>query len=301
LSHVPASVALSQPGVGFGDTGGDGQTDLLVHSGPIPGFYETTGDEAWLTFKPYETFPAFDLGDPNTRLVDLTGDGRSDALKTQAEHFVWYQCLGEKGFAPPRYIARFHDLDQFPDVFFDDSAERVRLADMSGDGLNDIVMIHNGRIDYWPNLGYGRFGKRITMANAPQFAMDFDPRRLFLTDLNGTGCADLVYVDFDRVHYWFNQSGNRWSNRQTILGTPPAYDANALQFADVFGTGTAALLWTEDFAAQPESHYKALDFCGGVKPYVLTEMSNNMGATTKVRYAPSTKYFLEDQANGTPG
>jgi hypothetical protein len=29
-------------------------------------------------------------------------------------------------------------------------------------------------------------------------------------------------------------------------------------------------------------------------------MSNNMGATTRVSYAPSTRYFLEDQANGTP-
>ena len=83
---------------------------------------------------------------------------------------------------------------------------------MTGDGLNDIVLVHNGRIDYWPNLGYGRFGKRITMANAPHLEVNFDPKRLFLADLNGTGCADLVYVDFDRVHFWFNQSGNRWSD-----------------------------------------------------------------------------------------
>ena len=29
-------------------------------------------------------------------------------------------------------------------------------------------------------------------------------------------------------------------------------------------------------------------------------MSNNMGATTRVSYAPSTKYFLEDQPDGNP-
>ena len=52
--------------------------------------------------------------------------------------------------------------NEFPDVFFDDPSGRVRLADMTGDGLNDIVLIHNGRIDYWPNLGYGRFGRRIS-------------------------------------------------------------------------------------------------------------------------------------------
>jgi RHS repeat-associated protein len=300
LSQIPASVALGQPDVAFGDIDGDGRTDLLLHAGPLPGFYRTAGNEAWQTFKSYEAFPSFHLKDPKVRLVDLTGDGRSDALMTEAEHFLWFECLGEKGFAPPQAIARVHDLDHFPDVFFDDPAGRVRLADMSGHGLNDIVLVHNGRIDYWPNLGYGRFGRRITMENAPLLDVDFDPKRLFLADLNGTGCADVVYVDVDRVHFWFNQSGNRWSHRETIHGTPGAANADSIHLADVFGTGTATLLWSYDFAAQPESNYKALDFCGGIKPYVLTEMSNNMGATTKVRYAPSTRYFLEDQANGTP-
>ena len=241
MPQIPAGIALAQPGVGFGDMGGDGQADLLVHSGPLPGFFETTSDGTWQTFKPYDVFPSFDLADPNVRLVDLTGDGLSDALMTQEDHFLWFECLGEKGFAAPKHIARKHDLDQFPDVFFNDPAGRVRLADMTGDGLNDIVLIHNGRIDYWPNLGYGHFGKRITMENAPHLELDFDPKRLFLADLNGTGCADLVYVDFDRVHFWFNQSGNRWSNTETIPGTPTVSDVDSIQFADVFGTGTATL------------------------------------------------------------
>lgn len=239
LAHMPAAIALAQPGVGFGDIGGDGRTDLLVHDGPLPGFYETTLNEAWRTFKPYQTFPSFELNDPNVRLVDLTGDGRSDALVTEPDRFLWFECLGEKGFAPAQALARIHNLDLFPDIYFDDPAGRVRLAGMSGGGLKDLVLVHNGRIDYWPNLGYGRFGKRITMENAPRLDIDFDPKRLFLADLNGTGCADLVYVEFDRVHFWFNQSGNRWSHRETILGTPIAATPDSLEFADVLGTGTA--------------------------------------------------------------
>jgi len=300
LSGVPAAIGLHQAGVAFGDIGGDGRTDLLVHSGALPGFYETTFGEAWRTFRPYDTFPTFDLNHPNVRLVDLSGGGRSDALITDGERFTWFECLGEKGFGPPQSIDRVHDLNEFPDVFFDDPAGLVRLADMSADGLSDIVLIHNGRVDYWPNLGYGRFGKRVTMANAPRLAFDFDPKRLFLADLNGTGCADLVYVDLDCVHFWFNQNGNGWGEKQTIRGTPLATDSRSIRFADVFGTGTATIVWSYDFAAKPESNYKALDFCGGTKPYVLKEMSNNRGATTKVSYAPSTRYFLEDQANGSP-
>jgi RHS repeat-associated protein len=300
MPQIPAGITLSQPGVGFGDMGGDGQADLLVHSGPLAGFFETTSDGTWQTFKPYDVCPTFDLADPNVRLVDLTGDGLSDALVSRDQHFLWFECLGEHGFAAPKRIARQYDLDTFPDVFFNDPEGRVRLADMTGDGLDDIVLVHNGRIDYWPNLGYGRFGKRLTMANAPRLDFNFEPKRLFLADLNGNGCADLVYVDFDRVYFWFNQSGNRWSEGQAISGTPRVSDVDSLQFADVFGTGTTTLLWSYDFGVQPRGNYKALDFCGGIKPYVLTEMSNNMGATTRVSYAPSTKYFLEAQANGTP-
>ena len=251
LAQVPAGIALGQPGVGFGDMGGDGRADLLAHSGPLPGFFETTSKGTWQTFKPYDSLPSFELGDPNVRLLDLTGDGLSDALMTRDEQFLWFECLGEKGFASPKFVARKHDLDDFPDVFFDDRAGRVRLADMTGTGLNDIVLVHNGRIDYWPNLGYGRFGKRMTMENAPHLEIDFDPKRLFLADLNGTGCADLVYVAFDRVHFWFNQSGNRWSNTQTIPGTPTISDVDSIQFADVFGTGTATLLWSYEYDVTP--------------------------------------------------
>jgi hypothetical protein len=99
------------------------------------------------------------------------------------------------------------------------------------------------------------------MAHAPQLDINMDAKRLFLADLNGTGCADLVYVDAGRVHFWFNQSGNRWSAQQTILGTPTVTDADSLQFADVFGTGTATLVWSYDYAGQPEGHYRhAVDY-----------------------------------------
>ena len=82
------------------------------------------------------------------------------------------------------------------------------------------------------------------MENAPRLGRDFDPRRVFLVDLDGTGCADLVYVDVDRVHYWLNQSGNGWSEQLTVLGTPRYHESDSIQFADVFGTGTATLLWS---------------------------------------------------------
>ena len=45
-----------------------------------------------------------------------------------------------------------------------------------------------------------------------------------------------------------------------------------------------------------DDHYFFLDLTGGMKPYLLAEMDNNMGAVTKVRYAPSTQFYLEDES-----
>lgn len=300
--HVsPAGITLAQPGVAFGDMGGDGMLDLIVQWPELAGFYETTPDGNWKPFKKFDSFPSnFSLADPNVRLLDLTGDGRSDALKTRDMHFLWYECIGEAGYAEPRAVMRINNLEEFPDVYFNDPSGRVRLADMTGDGLNDIIMIHNGRVDYWPNLGYGQFGKRFTMKGSPRLEYNFDPARIFLADLDGSGCTDMVYVDTGEVHFWFNQSGNGWSQEQVIEGTPPVTDFDSVQFADIFGTGTATLIWSYDYGRYPGENYKALDLCGGIKPYVLSEMSNNMGATTKVQYAPSTKFYLEDKESGFP-
>jgi RHS repeat-associated protein len=300
MPQVPAGVTLSQPGVSFADMAGDGRADLLVLSEPLKGFYETTPDGTWKTFKRFDTFPSFDLSDPNVRLVDLTGDGLTDVLMTRDHHFLWFECLGEEGYAKPQFVERIRKLDEFPDIYFNDPSGRVRLADMTGDGLNDIVLIHNGRVDYWCNLGFGFFGERITMAKSPKLEYNFDPARLFLVDLDGSGCADLVYVDFGQTHFWFNRSGNSWSDEQTIPGTPAVTNSTAIQFADFFSTGTTAAVWSYGYNEQPGGNYKVLDFCGGVKPYLLTEMRNNMGATTRVRYGSSTQHCLRDEANGEP-
>ena len=68
----------------------------------------------------------------------------------------------------------------------------------------------------------------------------------------------------------------------------------------MFGNGATGILWSRDFVGRGQSNYLFLDVTGGVKPYVLTEMTNNMGATTKAHYEPSTKEYLEDLKQNRP-
>ncbi len=41
--------------------------------------------------------------------------------------------------------------------------ERGELRCAYGDGLPDWVRLRNGEVCYGPNLGYGRFGAKVTM------------------------------------------------------------------------------------------------------------------------------------------
>ena len=110
-----------------------------------------------------------------------------------------------------------------------DGTQTIFTADMSGDGLSDIVRIRNGEACYWPNQGYGRFGAKVTMDLAPRFDNEerFDPRRIRLADIDGSGTADLLYVGEDGVTAWFNQSGNAWSAPTPHRGVPRRRPARA--------------------------------------------------------------------------
>ena len=182
--------------------------------------------------------------------------------------------------------------DRFPDVSFRD--ERVKLGDFSGDGLQDIALVQDGLVQYWPSLGHGRWGRRVTMTSAPRFPHGHDPRGILVGDVDGDGLADLVYIDADSVTIWFNQAGNSWSTPVLIRGTPPVSDLDAVRIVDLLGTGVAGILYSADASADGEPHFHFLDLTGRCKPRLLSSIDNGIGASTTVVYATSTESFLAD-------
>ena len=192
MRQAPAGVTLAEPGVQFADMEGNGAADLLVTDGPRFGYFPTKFDAQWsqASFQKYQEAPSFNLKDPDVKLVDMDGDGIIDVLQTGQRYFLIYYNRGRQGWDSQIQSVPRKGLAEFPDVHFSTPDQRVRLAAMSGDGLQDIVYIHNRLMQYWPNLGYGRWGRPISMRNAPQLPYNYDPKRLLLADIDGDGYAD---------------------------------------------------------------------------------------------------------------
>src|SRR6185369_1915775 len=95
--------------------------------------------------------------------------GHADVLVAEQGAFTCWPSLGEDGFGPGFRVPQARDEEAGPALVFADGTQSIYLADMSGDGLSDLVRIRNGEICYWPSLGYGRFGAKVTMDNAPRF------------------------------------------------------------------------------------------------------------------------------------
>lgn len=298
MPEAPAGLRLSDSGVQLIDANGDGRTDLLVTTAELSGYYSSTSQGGWdrnKSFQRYSQAPSFNLEDPEVRLVDLDGDGVTDAIRAGSRLECYFNDPHQGWLSDADHV-RFVEWrsDGFPANFSD---PRVKWADMTSDGMQDVVLIHNGRIDYWPNLGYGEFGPRVTMRNSPHLPFDYDPRRLLVGDVDGDDLADIIYVENTQITLWINQSGNGWSAPIVIHGTPPVTDMDNVRLVDLMGTGVSGVLWTQESRGDGRDRYFFFDFTGGVKPYLLTEMNNHIGAVTKVEYAPSTQEYLRDQAN----
>jgi len=248
------------------------------------------------------------------RVFDVNGDGLVDVVKTAGTALeVWFalgRYPGGDGLFGSAYwtgpstaslsmapVMRCVPHSSTPVRFSDPD---IRLADMNGDGLTDIVRVRKGDIRYWPGRGDGTFGtgplgcaggtfstnSYVQMEDSPYYT-DPDNSGLRFNDVNGDGTADLVQIRFQNVDVWYNVDGASWQDRRIIDNTPasPSYQQR-VRLVDMNGSGTPDILWGDGLA------YKYIDLSGGIRPWLLNRVENGLGKTTEVAYTTSTAQML---------
>ena len=305
VAPKPSPLGLNGGAVRVEDLGADGGRQVVVedHAAGVRGYFELDPEaERWEPFRALPHVPTIDPADPNVRLLDLDGDGVAELVLSEETAFVWYPGRGREGYEAPRRALKAADEERGPALVFADVTQSVHLADINGDGLVDVVRVRNGEVCYWPSLGYGRFGAKVTMDDAPRFASPdlFDPARVRLTDFTGTGAADLAYLGHDGFRAWLNLAGNAWAPAQSVATFPSTESPNAVAMLDLLGAGTACLVWSSPLPGYAGSALRYIDLTGGQKPYLLRSYRNNLGLEVELSYRSSTSYYLDDRAAGRP-
>ncbi|MCX6047961.1 MAG: FG-GAP-like repeat-containing protein [Chloroflexi bacterium] len=286
---------LSTPNVRMADMNGDGAVDLLVKAsgtGAPLYYYSNKQGAEWqqsgrVDFGPA---PAFDLNDPNLQLLDVNNDHRIDVVLTAggrlkiwlAKEGAWSQTAD---FDVPAPAAG--DTANFADPKF-------KIGDMTGDRMDDVVMVRDGQVVLWAHNGNGSYEEPRPILNPPS-GVGAQDVLIQMGDLNNDGQMDLVLPGNRSVTYWLSLGDGSLTDPITIPDTP-AFDVQttAVRLADIDGDGATELL----FSSQNGMEY--VDFSTQEQPFLLRSVDNGLGRTIQITYKSSIEDYIADWDANNP-
>lgn len=195
--------------------------------GRLPGGYgrfgqgkRTASDKAELNASPVSTClpwsgTAVSLSSPDIQLADMNGDGIVDIVRLrQGDLRYWpgrgngFWGTGERDDCPADTFGQGRDLSMSNSPYYSDiQGNSLRLEDVNGDGLSDLVQVRFRDVDIWLNVNGTGWTQRHILRNTPASPAYAD--RVRLMDVNGSGTPDIVWGDAGRYRYIDLQGGER--------------------------------------------------------------------------------------------
>lgn len=273
------------------DLDGDGRLEWVVIHQRANGYYpqDKNNAEQWLRFSSLSGLPT-EFHYPAAQLIDFTGKGLYDLVVIGPKSVRLYPS-DRKGWKAGTIIKQ-PDGVTLP-VLSGDERSFTGFSDLPGTGQQHLVRINMDGVYYWPNKGNGYFGHPV---HIPGFipGEHFDPANLYLADIDGNGSANIIYAHSDYLDIYINQSGNRFSKPVKLpLPEGVRYDHTCeLQFADIQGNGVDCMILIRPL---PELRHWLFEF-STKKPWLLSEVNNNMGMNYALNYRSSAQFWLDEKA-----
>ncbi len=190
-------------GLGVGDVDGDGRLDILTQNGWSQQPSTLDGDPKWS----FHEAPFAPIGGADMYAYDVDGDGDNDVITSLAAHdfgLAWYEQVRDGdsvSFRQHLIMGDRPEQNRYGLVFTEPHS--VKLADIDGDGLKDIItgktyyshhkqspMWDAGAVVYWFRLV--RDGKDVDWVPYKADGESGIGRQLVVHDIDGDGLLDLA-------------------------------------------------------------------------------------------------------------
>ncbi|WP_292464480.1 toxin TcdB middle/N-terminal domain-containing protein [Methanolobus sp.] len=293
IMPVELSSGTGDSGVRMADVNGDGLVDVVkALSGSTFETWINTGS-GWTSttnwIMPVEL--ASSSGDSGVRMVDVNGDGLVDVVKAlSGSTFETWINTGSGWTSTTNWIMPVELASSSGD-------SGVRMADVNGDGLVDVVKALSGSTyETWINTG-SSWESTTNWVMPAELASTSGDTGVRMEDVNGDGLVDVVKaLSGSTFETWIN-TGSGWTSTTNWImpaelssGTSDSgvrmEDVNGDGLVDVVKalSGSTYETWinTNKDADIQSVNYKA--------PYLMKEIHHSSGSNTTVSYVPSTKF-----------
>jgi len=291
LPRIPLADRRKSPRQYFSDLNDDSRPDWIVAHPEFSGFFTLNSNDEWSNYTPLAAVPT-EFFHPEGQLASLMGNGRNDLIMIGPRSVRLYANQKITGFAPATQVSRHADEDDLPQPG-NSPSELVAFSDLLGSGQQHLIRVRHNEVKCWPNLGRGRFAKGRVIATLDFAYEQFDASRILMADLDGSGAADLIYLQPDCAKIFMNRGGN---------GLAPAVELPwpqglrhdrfcKVSAVDLLGLGCSSLIFSVPGDATRHWRYDFVE----TKPYLLETSNNNMGAACSVSYRSSAQEWLDEK------
>lgn len=243
---INAPTGIDEEQYEFTDLYNEGLAGILTEQGKGWYYKHNLGDGKFSKAELVTPKPSFTGLGKQLQLTDLEGDGSKQLVSYNSEPGGYFDLSDENEWQP------FKSFKNLPNINFEEA--NIRMLDLNGDGKPEILISDDNVFTWYPSEGRKGFSqsqkttKPFDEESGPHMIFADEKQTIFLADMSGDGCTDIVRIRNGEVCYWPNLGYGKFGAK-VAMDNPPFFDhpdsfhPKYLQLADIDGSGSADIIY----------------------------------------------------------